>query len=175
MSTPRPDLQYVLTELTDRISALEHWRAQDSDEIHKLQARLNPPVDTPQLLGADIDWEELVEWVHQHVTSIITRPLRGEIKWCPRWWAHSEAVLRLEALRLAWEEHVVAAGGSMSSWIRDHLDPCVHALTNPLGTFADCSHSDRAGAPNEHRPVTSLPTLTCPELEPATDRHRAGA
>ena len=31
------------------------------------------------------------------------RPLGGEFRWCPQWWAHPEAVSRLTALWRSWE------------------------------------------------------------------------
>jgi len=170
ISDPGPEIQ--LEELAERVHALEHWRARHSDDIRDLQLQLEPPAKAPDLPQRDIDCEDLITWVHEHVTSIIARPLRGELKWCPRWWSHPEAILRLEALRLAWEEHVVANGAAMSQWIREHLDPCLYALTNPLGTFADCGHSERAGTPTDHRPVTNLPTLGTTESAHSAERRR---
>ena len=45
----------------------------------------------------------------------------------------------------------------MSTWIRDHLDPCLRELLTPLGPFADCSHSERHRH-SEHTPLPTLPT-----------------
>ena len=98
--------------------------------------------------------------MHRHVTAVIARPLRGDLCWCPQWWDHAEAVFRFEALRRAWTELAAEPGAAMSVWIREHLDPCLRELLNPLGPFADCSHSERVRILTPHAPLPTLPTLT---------------
>ncbi|MBW0092317.1 DUF4913 domain-containing protein [Pseudonocardia sp. KRD-184] len=107
-----------------------------------------------------IDADRLIGWVHRHVAAVIARPLRGEIKWCPLWWEHPEAVFRFEALRRAWTQLAPEAGVGMSVWIRDHLDPCLRELLSPLGPFADCSHNERFRTLTEHVPLPTLPTAS---------------
>jgi hypothetical protein len=102
----------------------------------------------------------LIEWVHRCVTPVIARPLRGEIRWCPLWWEHAEAVFRFEALHRAWTELAPEPGVAMSIWIRDHLDPCLRELLSPLGPFVDCTHSERNRSAGEHKPLPTLPTST---------------
>lgn len=61
-----------------------------------------------------------------------------ERRWCSSWWLHTEAVIRLEALWKAWEVLRQDPGTGASSWLRDHADPALAALTSPLGPFARC-------------------------------------
>jgi hypothetical protein len=61
-----------------------------------------------------------------------------ERRWCSSWWLHTEAVVRLEALWKAWETLRHDPGTGASSWLRDHADPTLQALTHPLGPFARC-------------------------------------
>jgi hypothetical protein len=100
--------------------------------------------------------------VHRHVTAVIARPIRSELRWCPVWWEHPEAVFRFEALRRAWEELAPQPGTAMSLWIRDHLDPCLRELLNPLGPFTDCTHNERFHTITEHTPLATLHTATYP-------------
>jgi hypothetical protein len=178
----------LLAELQARLTALEAWRAHQSDlldellnptttavpETDRVEAGPKPTAPAerpgsirPRPVAPDapaapeaIDGDALIEWVHRHVTAVIARPLRGDLAWCPQWWDHAEAIFRFEALRRAWTELAAEPGAAMSVWIREHLDPCLRELLHPLGPFADCSHSERARTPTAHTPLPTLPTLT---------------
>jgi hypothetical protein len=152
------DTQRTLAELAARVLALESWRAHQSDLLDELINGLPAPAsDTEPADEGDLDIDGLVLWVHSMITSMIARPLRGELVWCPRWWDHPEAVFRLEALRRAWVELAPEPGSAMSLWIRDHLDPRLRELLSPLGPFADCSANDRPRAHAAHTPLPPLP------------------
>ena len=71
------------------------------------------------------------------------------MRWCTRWSEHDEAIARLEALRRAWEEHVITPGAGMSSWYISHYDPHITALTSPGGPFWQCS-------PGHHQPARPI-------------------
>lgn len=147
----------AMTDLAARLAALEEWRR----EVDEFLDTVEPPaVDDPTFDPAQavLDADRLITWVHRHVAAVIARPLRGEIRWCPLWWEHPEAVFRLEALRRAWTQLAPEPGTGMSLWIRDHLDPCLRELLSPLGPFADCSHDDRFHRHAEHTPLPTLPT-----------------
>lgn len=154
--------EQMITDLAARVQALEAWRTHQTDLIDEL---LNgaPAAPAEQPGSADetadeLDIDTLTGWVHDTITAMIARPLRGELVWCPLWWEHPEAVFRLEALRRAWTEYATEPGAAMSIWIRDHLDPCLRELLTPLGPFADCRHHDRRRSAGEHTPIPTLPT-----------------
>jgi hypothetical protein len=69
------------------------------------------------------------------------------VRWCPQWWAHAEAIVRLEAAWRAWEVLRLDPGTGPSAWLRDHADPCQAALTAPDGPFRRCSTQHQAAAP----------------------------
>ena len=146
-----------LTDLAARLTELETWRTQLNEEIDAGLAVMADPLE----LDPDdeiLDPDRLVTWVHRHVAAVIARPLRGEIRWCPLWWEHPEAVFRFEALRRAWTHLAPEPGPGMSTWIRDHLDPCLRELFSPVGPFADCTHNERFHSLNGHTPLPTLPT-----------------
>jgi hypothetical protein len=60
-------------------------------------------------------------------------------RWCAQWWSHTEALVRLEALWKAWEVLRQDAGTGASTWLRDHADPAMNALTSPAGPFTRCT------------------------------------
>jgi hypothetical protein len=100
------------------------------------------------------DFAALYTWVHIHVATITERKVSKSsgsesgvgVRWCTRWYEHDEAIARLEALRRAWEEHVVTPGAGMSSWYISHYDPHIAALTSAGGPFWQCS-------PGHHQPA----------------------
>lgn len=159
MTTPNDQ---VIAELAARVQALEAWRTHQTDLIDELLNGVPTPAVDEFPPGDDeateLDLDALVPWVHNTVTAMIARPLRGELTWCPLWWEHPEAVFRLEALRRAWTEFSVEPGAAMSIWIRDHLDPCLRELLTPLGPFADCRQHERHRGASEHIPLPTLPT-----------------
>ncbi|WP_406079043.1 DUF4913 domain-containing protein [Micromonospora sp. NBC_00858] len=90
----------------------------------------------------------LAMWVEGLLLPVFGREVTTTAPWCPQWWAHAEAVARLHALWLAWQD-ANAPGRDMqsiSSWIRDHLDVGMTTLRDPSGPFAGCkrgSHRDK--------------------------------
>ncbi|MGI3782098.1 MAG: DUF4913 domain-containing protein, partial [Janthinobacterium lividum] len=76
-------------------------------------------------------------------------------RWCASWWSHTEALVRLEALWKAWEVLRLDPGTGASSWLRDHADPALAALTGPAGPFARCT-------PVKHSTPPALPTAPPP-------------
>lgn len=80
----------------------------------------------------------LVTWVDTFLVPVYV----GEASaWCPVWWEHHEAVGRLHALRLAYNELADTAASGPSgpaSWHRDHLDPSLDRLRSQNGPFAAC-------------------------------------
>jgi len=83
--------------------------------------------------------------------------LRHEVSaWCPKWWDHEEAVLRLEALWDAFEALRREPGTGTAMWIRDYLDPTVAVLTSPETTpFRGCDA--RRGAHQVAPALTTAP------------------
>ncbi len=106
---------------------------------------------------ASFDFATLYTWVHIHVATITERKVSKSsgsesgvgVRWCTRWYDHDEAIARLEALRRAWEEHVVTPGAGMSTWYLTHYDPHITALTAPGGPFWQCS-------PGHHQPARTI-------------------
>lgn len=150
-------------DLQDRLDRLEILVDQHTDLLGDVVNGPRPtPPQTPNESDlrpepAEIDPVELVTWVHRNISAVIARPIRGELRWCPRWWEHAEALFRFEALRRAWIDLAADPGTSLSIWIRDHLDPCLRELLSPTGPFADCDDTERFG-PIPHTPLATLHT-----------------
>lgn len=90
-----------------------------------------------------------------HVYATEIREQIGHVKWCARWWEHTEAMARLTALWQAFEVLRLEPGTGMSVWFRDHADPCMSALMNAQGTFGACpaGHQLKPALPVEPAPT----------------------
>ncbi len=115
------------------------------------------PMEGPAAESAPFDFATLYTWVHIHIATITERKISKSsgsesgvgVRWCTRWYEHNEAIARLEALRRAWDEHVVTPGAGMSSWYISPYDPHITALTAPGGPFWQCS-------PGRHQPARTI-------------------
>ena len=84
------------------------------------------------------DWF-LHTWQHRRVQSQT---------WCRQWWAHPEAISRLEAMWRAWEAARVQDGpAGMATWWRDVADYHMSQLLDNDGPFHACrdGHRDDTG------------------------------
>lgn len=98
------------------------------------------------------------EWVNSWLLPMWTRPLgHDSLTWCPQWWRHPEAVARLTALWLAWEQLRLEPGTAMSVWWRDHADHHLPVLLGAQNIFKGCT-------PERHTqyPVDQLPSDPAP-------------
>jgi hypothetical protein len=81
--------------------------------------------------------------VHYLFLPVYGREISTTRPWCTKWWEHPEAVARLHALWLAWQQLTDAEAGlsGPSTWHRDHLDQALVHLRAPDGPFAACTTS----------------------------------
>jgi hypothetical protein len=84
-------------------------------------------------------YHSVQDWVTQQFLPVYRRPLGGEYRWCPQWWRHAEAIVRLTALWHSWEAMRLQPGTGTASWLRDHLDHQLPVLLGRSGPFAQCS------------------------------------
>lgn len=111
------------------------------------------PAEEPLPLG----YPNLIAWVTEWLLMSYIRPLSRSNIFCPNWWEHPEAVIRLGALWRGYEEIRRSDGLSMSSWLRDHLDYHLSTLTAPDGPFARCSRGHNCDGQLTPFPVTRPP------------------
>ncbi|EFL41538.1 DUF4913 domain-containing protein [Streptomyces griseoflavus] len=107
-------------------------------------------------------FSSLLEFVEDYVAPVLRLPAdEGPLAWCPSWWAHPEALARLAALWRAFEYLRGDASLGMSVWWRDHADPHMRVLRDPLtGPFAACrragTHIDQPPLQTEAPPAGML-------------------
>lgn len=108
-----------------------------------------PPRAFPHLAAFVEQWFAEIGWLDVEGNTRI---------WCPEWWKHSAAIVRLEAIWRAFENlrQDPALGGS--TWLKDHADYHMAVLFDPNGPFKGCSISrGHDAARNRVLPVKPAP------------------
>ncbi|MGW8765839.1 DUF4913 domain-containing protein [Streptomyces sp. NPDC055815] len=90
-----------------------------------------------------IELTALSNWVNHLLLPVYGREISTTRPWCAQWHEHPEAVARLHALWLAWQQLTDTEAGlaGPSTWHRDHLDQALVHLRAPDGPFAACTTS----------------------------------
>ncbi|SPF07228.1 DUF4913 domain-containing protein [Streptomyces sp. MA5143a] len=106
------------------------------------------------------EMRSLAVWVADLLLPVYGREVSSQQPWCPRWWEHLEAVARLHALWLAWQELADPSAGlsGPAVWHRDHLGPVLAELRSSAGPFAGC----KAGSHRAKQSPTAEPYGTDP-------------
>lgn len=156
-------------------------------EQERVRARTLPPgaeaatdtVEGQQAPPAPLRYGSVAQFVERFVLPNWRHDLadRESYAWCHRWFAHSEAVLVLEAM---WESfEAMRQEGGQSAWLRDHLYPHMAQLTRSDGVFHRCGrgHADELFhevAPIwEHEPAPAAQFTHLPCLEDELERQRS--
>ncbi|NHC47164.1 TraM recognition domain-containing protein [Motilibacter aurantiacus] len=148
-----------LTEAGRRIVALEaaleyvtELLAASAEGAVPAAAGAGGPVD-------DEEWEpyygSLEEWVTDLFIVAFPRNVGQQNKWCPQWWDHAEAIMRLEVLWRSWEGARLDPVNGMAAWMAQQLDHHLPILLSPDGPFGQCT-------PDRHLAYKPLPVKPPP-------------
>lgn len=111
----------------------------------------DPPDDGVEPLCPDVQ-----TWVEHVYAVTYIRRINQTQRWCPCWWDHAEAIVRLTALWQTWEAARISTEPSgMADWIRVYLDVLNPVLLSPDGPFASC-------AIDRHHEQTPMPLADPP-------------
>lgn len=133
------DYDQVLAEVQGAVSAAEEQAA------------------APQPL-----YTTLQTWVDSWFRPMFARHLGPQLRWCDRWWAHEEAVMRLDNLWFTWEFSRTKPGVGLTEWLQI-VDQQLQLLMGAQGPFSACERG-------EHNAPAILPGVEPPsgwwEMDP---------
>ncbi|WP_216897328.1 DUF4913 domain-containing protein, partial [Nocardia alni] len=136
---------------------------EDDDSIFDADSEFRPGaidsvVQPPEAVFADV-----VDFVENRLVYVYRRvPDTANRRWCPQWWKHDEAVLRLYALWRAYEAlRRDDTGTGLSTWWLHHADPHMSRLMAVDGPFELCRRGHRDGDQdgNPDHGITPLPHI----------------
>ncbi len=118
-----------------------------------------PPIGDTETEPAAPRYATLPEFIEEFLAEILWTDTDVTTRtWCPEWWRHAAAIVRLEALHRSFEQLRQDPGTGISTWLRDHADYHLGVLTDPNGPFKGCSASRGHDAAR----VRQIPVLSVP-------------
>lgn len=79
--------------------------------------------------------------------------------WCPEWYKHPEALIRMEAMWRAWEHLRLEPALGVSTWWLNHADPHMRVLLDKEGPFKKCAYDG-------HKSPRTPGLAALPHIEP---------
>ncbi|MFF3223422.1 DUF4913 domain-containing protein [Nocardia suismassiliense] len=94
--------------------------------------------------GTSLVYGEVVDFVENYLSLVYRRLVNeySDIVWCPEWWKHAEAIVRLDVVWRSWEHYRRDAGIGSSTWFLEHADPHMNRLFDQRGPFRYCGTKD---------------------------------
>ena len=98
---------------------------------------------------AELYYANVLDFVTDRLAYLVPRPAPGSGRiWCPRWFAHAQALNRLDSIWRAWEMLRFDPALGLSNWWVHHADPHLRALMDPVtGPFARCVDGHQSDEP----------------------------
>jgi hypothetical protein len=64
----------------------------------------------------------------------------AQLAWCPEWYKHPEALIRMETIWRAWEHLRLEPALGLSTWWLNHADPHMRVLMDKECPFKKCAY-----------------------------------
>lgn len=82
----------------------------------------------------------LPDFVENYLALVFEQELGQTRTWCPNWWEHDGAAMRLQALWMSWEQlRAQDPAMGMAVWLTSYADPIMNVLLSTTGPFNRCS------------------------------------
>jgi hypothetical protein len=110
-------------------------------QLHQLTGPTTPAAasEVPAGPPADLRYPDVAEWVSHYLLRNWRRNQLANI-WCTTWWEHGEAITRLKAMWLSWEDARIGGPAGLATWWRDIGDYHMGVLTSKDGPFWKCTN-----------------------------------
>jgi len=146
------EMEVLLQRHTQQLDDLEHTAA----DLQAAQASQTLPDAAASEAGPPFACASLPEFVEAVIAPLYARHGTSSGGWCPSWWEHQEARVRLHAVWRAWESLRLDPSLGIARWLRDIADPQIDRLRDPdRGPFAACG--------DRHLQPPDLPLTPAPE------------
>jgi hypothetical protein len=112
--------------------------------------------------AAELVYDSAIEFFAELLAPSYVRDVNegAELAWCPEWYKHPEALIRMEAIWRAWEHLRLEPALGISSWWLNHADPHMRVLMDKEGPFKKCAYDGH----KKQTPEKSALPHVAPEL-----------
>jgi hypothetical protein len=106
----------------------------ETGEIHDRGSRQEP--------AAELVYTNPIEFFADLLAPSYVREVNegAQLAWCPEWYKHPEALIRMEAIWRAWEHLRLEPALGISTWWLNHADPHMRTLMDTEGPFKKCAY-----------------------------------
>ncbi|BCW68893.1 hypothetical protein NicSoilB4_36560 (plasmid) [Arthrobacter sp. NicSoilB4] len=113
--------------------------------------------------AAELVYDSAIEFFVELLAPSYVRDVNegAELAWCPEWYKHPEALIRMEAIWRAWEHLRLEPALGVSTWFLNHADPHMRVLMDKEGPFKKCAYDG-------HKPPRAPGLAALPHTEPET-------
>lgn len=110
---------------------------------------------------AELVFDSAIEFFVELLAPSYVRDVNGgaAFAWCPEWYKHPEALVRMEAIWRAWEHLRLEPALGISIWWLSHADPHMRVLMDKEGPFKKCAYEG-------HKPPRTPGLAALPHTEP---------
>jgi hypothetical protein len=90
----------------------------------------------------DLVYSSAVEFFAELLAQSYVREVNegAAFAWCPEWYKHPEALIRMESIWRAWEHLRLEPALGISTWWLNHADPHMRVLMDKEGPFKKCAY-----------------------------------
>ncbi|MGN2642249.1 DUF4913 domain-containing protein [Nocardia takedensis] len=110
-----------------------------------------------------LQFDTVQDFAEQYFFKLYMREVivRDEHRWCPKWWDHPEALVRMESIWRTWEHYRLQGPTGISLWLTNHADPHMQRMMDPEGPFIYC-HARKGHLSQGNSVLRPLPHLPAP-------------
>jgi len=111
--------------------------------------------------AAELVYDSAIEFFVELLAPSYVRDVNegAELAWCPEWYKHPEALIRMESIWRAWEHLRLEPALGVSTWWLNHADPHMRVLMDKEGPFKKCAYDG-------HKPPRTAALASLPHAEP---------
>jgi len=113
----------------------------ETGEVHPHEGHQEPP--------AELVYSSAMEFFVDLLAQSYVREVNegAAFAWCPEWYKHPEALIRMESIWRAWEHLRLEPARGISTWWLNHADPHMRILMDKEGPFKKCAYDGLASSP----------------------------
>jgi len=153
LSNARDEILFLETAITTAAAA-EQLPPRDPEPATATAAEPGDDDPSAEPESPETMFECAADWVNTWMVSMTARTFPA---WCEQWWLHPEAEIRIDAMWRTWELARIHPNPiTMSTWLLQHFDTHIAALSDSEGPFTQCGRHHHTLPRTEINPTLAM-------------------